>query len=68
MCAEKNNEKNEHSSTGGCCEGMAEMMKDCCARGAGDSDCFARMKEMKEKYCDQKTDGAAKEESRGCCG
>ena len=28
MCAEKNNDKNGKGSASGCCDGMAEMMKD----------------------------------------
>ena len=69
MCAEKNNDKNEKSTVGGCCDGMAEMMKNCCPDGRGDSDCFTNMKEMNDKYyCGQKSDNGAKEESQGCCG
>ena len=67
MCAEKNNDKNEKNSASGCCDGMAEMMKNCCPDGAGDSDCFARMKEMKDKFCGQKADDGEKEENQGCC-
>jgi hypothetical protein len=68
MCAEKNNDKNEKSTASGCCDGMAEMMKNCCPDGIGDSDCFAKMKEMKDKFCGQKTDGEASENDQGCCG
>ena len=49
MCAGKNNDKSEKSNASGCCDGMAEMMKNCCPDGAGDSECFAKMKEMKDK-------------------
>ena len=68
MCAEKNNDKNGKGSASGCCDGMAEMMKDCCPDGVGDSDCFAKMKEIKDKFCGQKSDDGAKEDSQGCCG
>jgi len=51
-----------------CCDGMAEMMKNCCPDGIGDSDCFAKMKEMKDKFCGQKADDGEKEENQGCCG
>jgi hypothetical protein len=44
MCAEKNNDKNGKSTASGCCDGMAEMMKNWCPDGVGDSDCFAKMK------------------------
>ncbi len=60
MCAEKNNGS-------GCCDGMAEMMKDCCPDGKGGSDCTAKMKEMKDKFCGQKKDDASGD-SQGCCG
>jgi hypothetical protein len=68
MCTEKNNDKNEKSTVGGCCDGMAEMMKNCCPGGVGDSDCFAKMKEMKDKFCGQKVDDTATEDSQGCSG
>jgi hypothetical protein len=67
MCAEKNNDKNEKSTASGCCDGMAEMMKNCCPDGVGDSDCFAKMKEMKDKFCGQKVDDAVTEDSPDCC-
>ncbi len=68
MCAEKNND--EKGSTFDCCDcqGITEMMKGCFPDDAGYSDCFAKMKEMKEKFCGQKTGDAAKEENQGCCG
>ena len=68
MCVGKNNDKNEKSTASGCCNEMAEMMKNCCPDGIGDSDCFAKMKEMKDKFCGQKVDAAATEESQGCRG
>jgi hypothetical protein len=68
MCAEKNNDKNEKSTASGCCDQMAEMIKNCCPDGIGNSDCFARMKEMKEKFCGQKTDEEASADKQGCCG
>ncbi len=49
MCAEKNNDKSGKSTASGCCDGMAEMMKNCCPDGAGDFECFAKMKEMKDE-------------------
>jgi len=61
MCTEKN-------SASCCCDGMVEMMKNCCPDCAGDSDCFAKMKEMKDTYFGQKVDDEAKEEKQGCCG
>ena len=68
MSAEKCNDKSEKTTKSSCCDGMAEMMKNCCPDGRGDSDCFTNMKEMKDKYCGQKSDNGAKEESQGCCG
>jgi hypothetical protein len=68
MSTEKNNDKNEKNTVGGCCDGMAEMMKNCCPGGVGDSDCFAKMKEMKDKFCGQKVDDTATEDSQGCSG
>ena len=68
MCAEKNNEKNEKNTANGCCDGMAEMMKNCCPDGVGNSDCFAKMKEMKDKFCGHKANDAAAEDSQGSCG
>ncbi len=68
MCAEKNNDKDGKSTASNCCDGMAEMMKNCCPDGIGDSDCFAKMKEMKDKFCGQKTDGEASKNDQGCCG
>jgi hypothetical protein len=65
MCAEKCNEK---STASGCCDGIAEMIKNCCPDGAGDSDCFARMKEIKDKFCGQKTDAEASGDEQDCCG
>ena len=49
MCAAKNNDKSGKSTASGCCDGMAEMMKNCCPDGVGDSECFAKMKEMIDK-------------------
>ena len=51
MCAEKNNDKNGKGSASGCCNGMAEMMKNCCPDGVGDSDCMAKMKEIGRASC-----------------
>jgi hypothetical protein len=68
MCAENDNDKNKKSTVSDCCDGMAEMMKNCCPDGAGDSDCFAKMKEMKDKFCGQKADDPSKEDSKDCCG
>ena len=68
MCAEKNNDKNEKSAASGCCDGMTEMMKNCCSEGIGGSDCFVKMKEMKAKFCGQKTDGEASRGESGCSG
>ena len=67
MCAEKNNDKNEKSTASDCCDGIAEMLKNCCPNGAGDSDCFAKMKEMKDKFCGQKANDAAEENNQGFC-
>ena len=68
MCAEKCNDKNEKSTASGCCDGITEMIKNCCPDGVGNSDCFAKMKEMKDKYCGQKTDGEASGDEQSCCG
>ena len=68
MCAEKNNDKKEKSTASGCCDGMTEMMKSCCPDGIGNSDCFAKMKEMKAKFCGQKTDAEASGNEQDCCG
>ena len=68
MCAEKCDDKSEKGEKSSCCDGMAEMMKNCCPYGVGDSDCFAKMKEMKDKFCGQKTDDEASEDEQGCCG
>jgi hypothetical protein len=68
MCAEKNNDKNGKGSASGCCDGMADMMKNCCPDGVGDSDCMNKMKEMKDKFCGQKSDDGTKEDNQGCCG
>ena len=68
MCAEKTNDSNEKTNESGCCDGMAEMMKNCCPDGVGDSYCFAKMKEMKDKFCGQKNDDEASEDEQGCCG
>ena len=54
MCAEKTNDKNRKTNGSDCCNGMDWMMKNCCTDGG--SDCFAKMKEMKEKFCGQKPD------------
>ena len=68
MCAEKNNDKNGRGNASDCCDEMAEMMKNCCLDGVGDSDCFTKMKEMKDKSCGHKSDDRAKEDNQGCCG
>ena len=66
MCAEKNNDKNEKGSASSCCDGMADMMKNCCPDSVGDSDCMTKMKEMKDKFCGQKFDDGTKEDSQSC--
>jgi hypothetical protein len=68
MCAEKNNGKNEKNGESGCCDGMEEMMKNCCSDGISGPDCFAKMKEMKDKFCGQNDDGKEPGDSKGCCG
>jgi hypothetical protein len=64
MCAEKINDKNGKGSASSCCDGMADMMKNCCPDGVGDSDCFAKMKEMKDKFCGQKSDDGENKKSQ----
>ncbi len=67
MCAEKTNDKNGKTTTSGCCDGMAEKMN-CCPDGTSGSDCFAKMKEMKDKFCGQKTDDKGSDNGQSCCG
>ena len=68
MCAEKNSHRKEKIFS--CCnfDGIVEMMKDCFPDDAGYSACLAKMKEMQDKHCRQKTDDAAPEDRQGCCG
>ena len=56
MCAEITNDQNGKINKSGCCDGKAEMMKNCCPESMGGSDCIAKMKEMKDKFCGQKND------------
>jgi hypothetical protein len=67
MCAEKTNDKNGKTNGISCCDGMAEMMN-CCPDGTSGSDCIAKMKEMKDKFCGQKTGDKGSGVSQGCCG
>ncbi|UCD66237.1 MAG: hypothetical protein JSW69_01005 [Deltaproteobacteria bacterium] len=68
MSSEKNSNRKERNFA--CCsfDGISEMMKDCFPDDAGYSECLARMKEKQDKHCSQKSDDAASEDRKGCCG
>jgi len=68
MCSEKDNAKEERIFSWNCCDGTAEMLKDCFPDDAGYSACFAMMNEGgRTRFRGQKTGDASKEDSRGCC-
>ncbi len=46
MCAVKDKDKNKKNADSSCCEGMAEMRKNCCPDGIEGLECFAKMEEM----------------------
>ena len=67
MTTEKNNAR-------GCCEGFAEIIKDCCQGNSDDlcarmkeacgPDCMAAFQKMKDNCCGEKSGAGTK----GCCG
>ena len=50
MCTKKSSEPSEKNTKTRCCDGMAEMMKDCCPDGKMGSDCLAKMKKMWDRF------------------
>ena len=52
MCAEKTNDKSEKTAESSSCEGMTELMKNCCPGGR--PDCITKMKEVKDKFTKNK--------------
>jgi hypothetical protein len=67
MCAEKNNGKKRRTFAVGCCDGTFEMIKDCFPDDAGYSDCLARMRNNRRKFCGRNDGDSAERENKGCC-
>ena len=67
MCAEKNNGKKRRTFAVGCCDGTFEMIKDCFPDDAGYSDCLARMRNNRGKFCGRNDGDSAERENKGCC-
>ena len=63
MSAEEKNDKKKNYNSGCYCDGMAGMMGSCFPKGEINSDCFAWMKKMNEKFCCPEFRDSAKEKN-----
>lgn len=67
MCEKKFNNKKKNYNSSCCWTGMVEMMESNFPNGESNSDCFAWMKKMNEKFCCPESSDSTKEHNQDSC-